>query len=54
MLVFIMKYYLPEYGYLAQVPNDDWIFFFNDCDYLFTCYTYCDINFYYHDDYYSL
>ena len=45
--------YLPEYGYLVQVPNDDWIFFFNDCNYFFNCDTYCGLNFYYRDDYYS-
>ena len=45
--------YLPEYGYLAKVPNDESIFFFNDCNYLFSCETYCDLNFYYHDDFYS-
>ena len=51
--VYERSVYLPEYGYLAQVPGDNWLFFYNDCEYYFDCYSYCNLNFYYDDDYFS-
>ena len=47
--------YMPAYSNLISVPvpEDEWVFFVNDCHMYYSCTTHCGVNLYYNNDYFS-
>jgi hypothetical protein len=45
--------YMPAYSYLISVPQNEWVFFVNDCHMYYSCSTHCGVNFYYNNDFFS-